>query len=68
MTHDRIYAIYKELLPFYYKQTKMYFPCGQNTIRVRLENGRDYVFIFASDNSWSFETLDRYLKKMKGGR
>lgn len=68
MIHKNVYAIYEKLMPFYASQTKEYFPCGLNTIRVRLQDRREFVFSYGKDDSWCFETLDRYIKKMKGAR
>lgn len=68
MIHKDVYAIYKKMMPFYASQTEEYFPCGLNTIRVRLHDRREFVFSYGKDNSWSFETLDRYMKKMKGAK
>lgn len=68
MIHSKVYAIYEKLMPFYAEQTKEYFPCGLNTIRVRLQDRREFIFMYDKDNSWSFETLDRHIKKMKGAR
>lgn len=66
MTHSKVYEIYERLLPFYAKKTKEYFQCGRNTIRVRMNDKEEFVFSYDNSRSWSFDTLDRYLIKMKG--
>lgn len=68
MIHDKVYAIYKKLLPFYAEKTECYFPCGLNTIRVRTHSKEEFVFTYVKDGSWRFETVDCYIKKMKGAR
>lgn len=68
MIHSKVYATYEKLLPSYAKNTKEYFPCGLNTIRVRLHDQREFIFTYNKPNSWSFETLDRHISKMKGAR
>lgn len=45
-------------------KVEVYFPCGYNTIRVRLTNKTEYVFRYTSINNWSLETIDSHLMKM----
>lgn len=68
MVHKNVYAIYEKMMPFYASQTKEYFPCGKDTIRVRLQSNQEFIFSYEKDNSWFFETLNHYLKKMKGAK
>ena len=68
MTHKQVYEKYKEMIPFDETKTDLYFPCGLNTIRVRLNTGEEFVFSYNSNKSWVFETVDNFVKKMKGKR
>lgn len=65
MIHSDIYAIYKEMMPFYADRTEIWFPCGLNTIRVRLHTREEFMFSYSKKGAWSFETLNSYIKKMK---
>lgn len=66
MIHTQIYGQYKECLPDQAKNTKEYFPNGRNSIRVRQNNGQEFVFTFIGPKSWKFETIDQFLAGMKG--
>ena len=68
MTHVEIYEIYKQQLEHYEKQTVMWFPNGHHSIRVRLEDGEEFVFSYFNKRHWRFETLTRFMKKMKGAK
>lgn len=66
MNHTQVYEQYKEHVLNYAINTKEYFPNGKNSIRVRQNNGQEFVFTFMSSKSWKFETLDQFLIGMKG--
>lgn len=66
MIHDEVYGLYKECLPDRAADTKEYFPNGKNGIRVRQNNGQDFVFTFIEPGSWKFETIDEFIAGMKG--
>ena len=68
MCHNTIYDAYKDLMPFFAEKTEAWFPCGLNTIRVRLNTKKEYVFNYNADKSWQFQTIDLYIKNMKGKR
>ena len=66
MIRDEVYGLYKECLPDRAADTKEYFPNGKNSIRVRQNNGQDFVFTFIEPGSWKFETIDEFIAGMKG--
>ena len=66
MIYDEVYGLYKECLPDRAADTKEYFPNGKNSIRVRQNNGQDFVFTFIEPGSWKFETIDEFIAGMKG--
>ena len=65
MIHKNIYEIYKEIMPSYADRTEVWFPCGLNAIRVRLHTREEFIFSYSEKRTWSFETLNSYIKKMK---
>lgn len=66
MIHDEVYGLYKECLPDRAVDTREYFPNDKNSIRVRQNNGQDFVFTFIEPGSWKFETIDEFIAGMKG--
>lgn len=65
MTHPRVYEEFKTYFPQYEQMMKLWFPNGKNSIRVRLNNGRELVFTYNGTNEWCFETVDNFLKRME---
>lgn len=68
MVHYDVYKYLKKIMPFYDKDVEEWFPCGFNCIRIRLNSGKEFVFTIYSDDSWSFETLDLHIDRMKGAK
>ena len=66
MTHLAVYEIFKTFLPHIAEKTEAWFQNGKNSIRIRTTDKRDYVFTYSTEYSWSFETVDSYIKHMKG--
>ena len=67
MIHSEVYGHYVECLPDRAAQTKEYFPNGRNSIRVRQNDGQEFVFTFIESDSWKFETIDEFLAGMMKG-
>ena len=67
MVAGQIFEIFKTVLPTFGECTTLWFPNGKNGIRIRIDDGREFIFTYDSKDDWSFETVDRYIKKMKGG-
>ena len=67
MVAQQTFEVFKKTLPEYGERTVIWFPSGKNGIRVRLDNGCEFIFIYNNSDDWSFETVDCYIKKMKGG-
>lgn len=68
MGHNEVFKMFKIYVPKYAELSTMWFPCGKNAIRIRLENRQEYVFTYHSMKNWSFETIDSFIKnKMKKG-
>lgn len=66
MTHDVILHCFKTCLPHLGKEIIAWFPNGRNSIRVRYNDGRDFIFTFDGEEDWRYETLDSFIRRMKG--
>lgn len=67
MAHDEIFKQFTNMFPIVAPTLYEWFPNGKNSIRVRLNCGSDFVFTFFDSCDWCYETIDSYIKKMKGG-
>lgn len=65
MTHDKIFEIGSKLLPMYFdkKVVDIWFPNGQNSVRIRHYNRKEYIFTFNGPDEWSFETVKNFLER-----
>lgn len=68
MFHKEVYEKFKEKFPEKASYLKEWFPNGRNSVRVRFNSGSDFVFTYNSEDDWCYETVDSYIKKLKGGR
>ena len=68
MLHGQVYKYFKEILPDMEKKVIKYFPNGKNSIRVRQDDGRDFIFSFESPLIWRYETVNHFVANMKGKR
>lgn len=68
MTHKKVYDYYVSYFPQYAKHTVEWFPNGKNSVRVRQTDGQDYVFTYQGKRNWRFETVDSFIKHLKGER
>lgn len=68
MTHNNIWKIFKEKIPFYADNAETWFPCGRGAIRIRMKTKEEYVFSVSDDGSWMLETIKHYMKSMKGDK
>lgn len=65
MTHKDVWKAFEDVLPTYANEVTEFFPNGKNSIRVRLgASHRDFVFTFNSKDEWSFETIERFIKRI----
>ena len=66
MSHIDVFKKFEELMPYFCEQVEEWFPNGFNSIRVRLENKREYIFTYSEENGFRFEDIgvfiDRTLK------
>ena len=66
MTHDIIYYNFVQHLHHYAKDVDTWFPNGKNSIRVRYINGCEFIFTYNKDSDWCYETLDCFIRRLKG--
>lgn len=65
MTHNKVYEDFKERMPVYVERVVEWFPNGKDSVRVRFENGKDYIYTI-TDGGFSFETKDHFIERLKG--
>lgn len=66
MTHNCVYDIFEKKFNKIAGQIEVWFPNGKNSIRIRLDDKNEYIFTFNSESDWSLETVNSYLKRVKG--
>ena len=67
MSHNEVYKQFELHCPDYAgEKVDVWFLNGKNSIRVRLKDKRVFVFTYNSPSDWKFETVDSFLKSMKG--
>ena len=67
MKHVEVYEKLKELFPMYVENSEDWFPNGKDSIRVRIKSGSDFIFTYHNFYDWCYETLESFIRKMKGG-
>lgn len=69
MTHKEVHEWFELYFPAYARENvDVWFPNGKNCIRIRLRNRQEFVFTYDGKNDWKFETMQSFLKTMKGVR
>lgn len=68
MKHVEVYEKLKEMFPMYARYSEDWFPNGKDSIRVRIKSGSDFIFTYHDWHDWCLETVESYIRKMKGGR
>lgn len=63
MDRKAIYNQFKMLFPNYASQTELYFDEGNNTIRIRLHDKREFRFQYEGMNNMRFETVKKGRKQ-----
>lgn len=46
---------------------KEWFPNGRNSIRVRLDTGKEFIFTYNSSDDWKIESVGSFLKGLNRG-
>lgn len=66
MTHKEVFEKFKLYFPQFAESVETIFPSSKNSIRIRIGYLRDYIFTFNGERDWCFETVDSFIKRMKG--
>ena len=68
MTHRDVLTTYKNMFPWAANGITEWFPNGKNSVRIRFNNDRssDLVFTFNKPSDWCIETVDSFIRSMKG--
>ena len=64
---EKVYCKFKSMFPDMSKYTAVWFPNGRNSIRIRDINRHELIFTYCDENNWRLETVNEFLKNMKGG-
>lgn len=67
MTHVEVYKQFDSMFPEISKHVEEWFPNGKNSVRVRIKSGSDFVFTYNDWNDWCYETVDSFIRKLRGG-
>lgn len=67
MTHENVLMYFKTYFPNVSECIDEWFPNGKDSIRVRMSYGEDFIFTCHDKSDWCYETLDSYIRKMRGG-
>lgn len=67
MLHSDVYKVFKEYFPANYENVDIWFQNGRNSIRIRYKNGAENIFTFNSSSDWKLETINSFVKGLKGG-
>lgn len=69
MSHHEVLNLFLSFFPREAMDMLTWFPNGKNSIRIRLNDGQDYVFTINNKKNWRFETIDSFIERsMKGGK
>lgn len=67
MLHKDVYVWFTVIFPQYVDKVKETFPCGKNTIRVKLLDQTELVFYYESLADWRLETVDSFIARIRKG-
>ena len=72
MNHKAIYNVFLKSIDTLIPESNIniqssidvWFPNGRSSIRIRFKNHYEIVYTYNSQNDWSVETVDSYMKRM----
>lgn len=67
MKHVEVYENFERMFPERAIFVEDWFPNGKDSIRVRIKSGSDFIFTYHNWLDWSLETIESFIRKMKGG-
>lgn len=65
MTHNKVFEDFKERLPICINKITEWFPNGKDSIRVRFNNGKDYIYTI-DEHGFNFESKEHFIERLKG--
>lgn len=66
MLQEEVLKHFKRIFPPFSTQMTEWFPNGRNSVRVRVKSGSDFIFTYHSESDWCLETVDAFVKRLKG--
>lgn len=61
MTHKNIFLSFKNLFGEVFADgVKLWIPFGKNSIKLRFQDLKEYVFTIDGHGDWCFETMDHF--------
>lgn len=66
MSHLIVYDYFRKLFPQFIEHIGEWFPNGKNSVRIRLLDNRDLIFTYKGPKDWRLETVDSFIKRLKG--
>ena len=66
MSQEEVYNWFTLYFPQFAKHVTEWFPNGRNSVRIRQASGQDFVFTYRSKTDWRFETVESFIRTMKG--
>lgn len=67
MLHKDVYVWFTVIFPQYVDKVKETFPCGKNTVRIKLLDQTELVFYYESLADWRLETVDSFIARIRKG-
>ena len=69
MSHSKVYKWFELYFSQYAgNKVEAWFQNGKNSIRIRQTNNQEFIFTFSDKGNWRFETVESYMKGLKGGK
>lgn len=66
MLHKQIYNWFELYFPDYSgEKVVTWFPNGKDSIRVRHENGQEFIFTYHGIQDWKLETVESFIKNLR---
>ena len=66
MPHLTIYDYFRKLFPQFMERIETWFPNGKNSVRIRMLDNQDIIFTYNGPKDWRLETVDSFIKQLKG--
>lgn len=66
MLQKDVYEWFRLYFPQFAEHVKTWYPNGKNSVRVRQSNGQDFIFTYNGEKDWRFETVESFIKGLKG--